>query len=246
MAVNPNEDTEWATALKRAGVLPGQEEQLEKDEKRAKLVQPLSFSDVQEPSTKTLEEKYKESISKGNIEQQINQLEENEDLDLEDNRLYEEYKRQRLKELNEQHKKSRYGSLIEIKASQYVDEVNKAPKDIWVIVHLYDDSSSISTKANGFLSQLSQKFPACKFIKIKSSECFPGFPPSNYPAFLIYQNDDLKQQIFGLTFFGGSEFTVDDLEWVFAQCGAIKTTLKENPIAERAMRVLRDLGFIPS
>lgn len=33
--------------------------------------------------------------------------------------------------------KSKFGSVGEISAQDYIEEVNKAGKDIWVVLHLY-------------------------------------------------------------------------------------------------------------
>lgn len=36
-------------------------------------------------------------------------------------------------------KLKRFGSVIEITASTYVEEVNQAGEDIWVVLHLYQE-----------------------------------------------------------------------------------------------------------
>lgn len=34
-------------------------------------------------------------------------------------------------------RKAKYGSVLEISAQDYVQEVNKAGEDVWVVLHLY-------------------------------------------------------------------------------------------------------------
>lgn len=57
--------------------------------------------------------------------------------DEEDERVMLEYRQKRIAEMRELASKSKYGSVTEISAQDYVQEVNKAGEDIWVILHLY-------------------------------------------------------------------------------------------------------------
>ena len=46
-------------------------------------------------------------------------------------------RQQRLAEIQKFQKASKFGDVREISAQDYVDEVNKAGKGIWVVLHLY-------------------------------------------------------------------------------------------------------------
>lgn len=68
-------------------------------------------------------------------EKTLDELDELEDE--EDERVLEEYRRKRIAEMKELASKSKYGEMREITAEDYVQEVNNAGEDVWVILHLY-------------------------------------------------------------------------------------------------------------
>jgi hypothetical protein len=65
----------------------------------------------------------------------LDELDELEDE--EDEKILLEYRRKRIAEIQQIANKSKYGSVIEISAQDYVEQVNKAGQDVWVILHLY-------------------------------------------------------------------------------------------------------------
>lgn len=75
-------------------------------------------------------------IAPNNLEgKTLDELDELEDE--EDEQVLEEYRQKRIAEMKELANKSKYGEVREISAEDYVQEVNKAGDDIWVILHLY-------------------------------------------------------------------------------------------------------------
>lgn len=68
-------------------------------------------------------------------EKTLDELDELEDE--EDERVLEEYRRKRIAEMKELASKSKYGEVREITAEDYIQEVNNAGEDVWVILHLY-------------------------------------------------------------------------------------------------------------
>lgn len=65
----------------------------------------------------------------------LDELDELEDE--EDERVLQEYRQKRIQEMKELANKSKYGEVQEISAADYVQEVNNAGEDVWVILHLY-------------------------------------------------------------------------------------------------------------
>lgn len=65
----------------------------------------------------------------------LDELDELEDE--EDERVLLEYRRKRIAEMKEIASKAKYGEVREISAEDYVQEVNNAGDDIWVVLHLY-------------------------------------------------------------------------------------------------------------
>lgn len=102
------EDTEWIDVLEKKGII--------------KKDKPL---DVEEAEKNEIEEKNK-----------FKDLDLDE-IDEEDERAFLEYRKQRLLEIEQQQSRPRFGSVTEISRQDWVDEVNKAGQDIWVVVHVY-------------------------------------------------------------------------------------------------------------
>jgi hypothetical protein len=62
-----------------------------------------------------------------------------DDPDLEDDEYFKEYRQKRLEELKEQASRPRFGFLKEISRPDFEVEVTRAPKDVIVVIHLYQD-----------------------------------------------------------------------------------------------------------
>lgn len=57
--------------------------------------------------------------------------------DSEDEAILLEYRNKRIAELKALSERMKYGTVGEISAQDYVNEVNKAGEGVWVILHLY-------------------------------------------------------------------------------------------------------------
>lgn len=68
--------------------------------------------------------------------------------DEEDELVLLKYRNQRIAELKALAEKAKYGEVVEISAVDYVEQVNKAGPDVFVVLHLYkqgyNDSTSIT------------------------------------------------------------------------------------------------------
>lgn len=60
-----------------------------------------------------------------------------DELNDEDEKAFESYRQQRLAHLKTEYDRKRFGSVMEITKQNYVDEVNNAGEDIWVVLHIY-------------------------------------------------------------------------------------------------------------
>lgn len=65
----------------------------------------------------------------------LDELDELEDE--EDEKVLLEYRRKRMAEIRELAGKTKFGDVREISAQDYVQEVNNAGEEIWVVLHLY-------------------------------------------------------------------------------------------------------------
>lgn len=130
--------------------------------------------------------------------------EQEENLDSDDDEVLKEYERKRLAELKEFASKPKYGQLRELKSQDYIQEVNKAPKDVFVVLFLYQDSVMDSRVMERILTAMAKKFVLIKFMKILSTDCIKGIQDSNVPAIIVYYNGELIRQFIPATvYFGG-------------------------------------------
>lgn len=219
---NPNEDTQWNDVLRSKGILPSKEKEAAIDEDT--LVQMVE---------QTVQEKV-EGGGKAYEDMTLDELDEMEDE--EDERILLQYRQQRMAEILQQQQKAKYGSVKEITAVDYVDEVNKAGEGVWVVLHLFKSGIPLCALLNQHLSQLAAKFPATKFLKSISTTCIPNYPDRNLPTIFMYYEGDMKGQIVGGIQFGGMNITVDELEWMLSEKGAVKTNLEEDPRKKRAVK----------
>ncbi|XP_048389254.1 phosducin-like protein 3 [Stegostoma tigrinum] len=227
---DPNADTEWNDILRKKGILPPKEDPTEAAEEE--LIQ------HQKPVVKTYED------------MTLEELEENEDeFNEEDERAIEMYRQQRLAEWKANQMKMMFGEILEISGTDYVQEVTKAGKDVWVILHLYKQGIPLCALVNQHLSELARMFPKTKFIKAISTTCIPNYPDRNLPTIFVYYDGEIKAQYVGPLVFGGMNLTKDELEWKLSDSGAIKTELEENPrrkIEDKLMSSIRTSAALNS
>ena len=123
----------------------------------------------------------------------------------------------------------RYGSVREITAVDYVQEVNKAGDDVFVVLHLYKQGIPLCALINEYLNRLAPKFPTTKFLKAISTTCIPNYPDKNLPTIFVYYEGQLKAQMVGPLEFRGMNLTADEFEYLIGKTGAVKTEIKDDP-----------------
>nr|CAD7392404.1 unnamed protein product [Timema cristinae] len=231
---DPNEDTQWNDILRSKGILPSKEKEVTENDIVNMLESTIETKQAQgkdvglssyilpesEVSTIVTGERALENLS-------LNELDELEDE--EDERILLEYRDRRIAEMRAAAIKARYGALEEISAEDYVREVNQAGDGVWVVLHLYKQGIPLCALINQHLSLLATKFPATKFIKSISSTCIPNYPDKNLPTVFLYYQGNLKKQWVGPHQFRGLSLSVDELEWMLGQAGAVQTQLEEDP-----------------
>ncbi|XP_053563612.1 phosducin-like protein 3 [Bombina bombina] len=220
---DPNADTEWNDILRRKGILPPKEKPNDEEEEEAQIIQ--------------------QSVVKTYEDMTLEELEENEDeFNEEDEHALELYRQQRLAQWQAMQLKNVFGEVLEISGQDYVQEVTKAGKDLWVILHLYKQGIPLCTLINQHLAALTRKFKDVKFIKAISTTCIPNYPDKNLPTIFVYLDGEIRAQFIGPLVFGGMNLTQDELEWKLAESGALKTDLEENPrpqIQDKLMSSIR-------
>jgi hypothetical protein len=162
--------------------------------------------------------------------------------DSEDEGVLQEYRNKRIAEMKALASKARYGSVREITGEEYINEVNKAGDDVWVVLHLYARGVPFCSLLNQFISELAMKYPTVKFLKSIAQTCIPNFPDKNLPAIFIYHNGQIKKQFLGAIDLRGPKCTRDELEYLLGKVGAVNTDITEDPRPQVQDVLFRDLN----
>lgn len=62
-----------------------------------------------------------------------------DDLDFDEDDFMKEYRQKRLEQMAEQNKRPFFGSVFEINKPQWEEHITNAPKDVSVVIHLYQE-----------------------------------------------------------------------------------------------------------
>jgi thioredoxin-like negative regulator of GroEL len=90
--------------------------------------------------------------------------------ELNDERMLEQYRQQRLDQLRQERLMNRFGDLHEIKKADWISEVTEGSKSAPVVVHLYSDAKAECELLNEILEHVARKFKYVKFLKIRSTQ----------------------------------------------------------------------------
>lgn len=137
------------------------------------------------------------------------ELEEMDDDECKDDRYLEEYRQKRINELQKAALRPRFGSVEEIRGSEFISQVSQAGPEIWVICHLYKEGNPGCGIINKALEQLAKRYPSTKVLKCVSTDCIPNYPDKNLPTLLLYHEGICKQHIIGLAALGGQNVTAE-------------------------------------
>jgi len=226
---NPDEDTEWNDVLRQKGIIP-QKKTVEKEVTEEQIVS-------------MLEGTIQERTGAGKVELDKLTLDELDELeDDEEERVLAEYKSKRLLELKSHLARSKFGSVLEISAQDYVAQVNKAGEGVWVVLHLYKQGIPLCSLINQHLSLLSAKFPTTKFIKSISTVCIPNYPDQNLPTLFVYFEGVMKDQFVGPIVLRGMKLTVEELEFMLGRAGAVPSSIKKDPRPKVEDKMMASLG----
>lgn len=198
-------ETEWTQVQRKHGNLPDLPE-----EKKEEVYQP------------TQEELTHKQLSGKTLDQ----LDEFEDEF--DEEILLQYKSERLKQIQQNSTATKYGKVREINATEWKSEVTN-DKGHFICIHLYASGSLACDTVDDIMLNLSKKFSAIKFLRIKGSNAIRNFPEKNCPTILVYKDGELVTQ-FGSF---GATTTADKVEWEMSKQGILQTTLKEDPVKKK-------------
>ncbi|ODV95941.1 hypothetical protein PACTADRAFT_66948 [Pachysolen tannophilus NRRL Y-2460] len=199
--VDPNEDTEWNDILRSHGIIPEK---------------PKDPTDEIEEALSEAVAKQHENRLEGKTLDELDALEDEEDED-----FLNSYKQKRLQQIRELASKSKFGSVLPISKPEYTKEVAESSKSNYVFLHMTLQSNLQSRKLSALMISLASKFPEIKFVEIPANRAVENYPDSNCPTILIYHKGDVVKQYITLTELGGNSTTLNDLEKVLVDVGAV-------------------------
>ncbi|KIR26674.1 GTPase inhibitor [Cryptococcus deuterogattii 99/473] len=225
--VNPDEDTEFNDALRRHGILPP------KPPSRSPSpdIPRISHTDAVRAVAATADA------------DQLVTLIEGDNLDSDDERMFEEYKRKRLHEMKKEEKKGRYGSMEPLAREDFVREVTEGSKvdpNGEQTEDQVDSSHSVplSQHLRPLLNQAAAAHPSTKFLSIPAGLCIPNYPDKNVPTLLIYRNGEMVGNVVAGMGLKGMKTTVRDLEGLLLYFKAVEkpsaALLRSNGANERS------------
>ncbi|KAL2314917.1 Phosducin-like protein C2A9.09 [Schizosaccharomyces pombe] len=200
--MNPDEDTEWNDILRSKGILPEKEPDVD-DVLDDALVDAKQLAHENRLENKDLDE--------------LAELE-----DEEDDEFLQMYRNKRMQEWKDQMSKAKFGSVYPISKPEYTAEVTDASKEVFVVVHMFQDSLPACKLLAAILERLAPMYPQIKFVKIPGKQAVENYPEAMMPTLLIYGHGDLQQQILTLATLGGMNTSVVDVAEALVRAGALK------------------------
>ncbi|KAK2779803.1 hypothetical protein FQN53_001288 [Emmonsiellopsis sp. PD_33] len=201
---DPNADTEWNDILRKHGVIP------EKPPSPTPIIQEAILEAQRREHENRLE-------NKG-----LDELDALEDEEAEE--FLEIYRKQRVEELSRLQKTSIHNQVYPLQKPDYAKDVTEASSKYFVLVNLTSSKSNNieSQLLTELWRQLAMKYGDIKFCEIRADMCIEGYPDRNTPTILAYKDGDIKRQIVTLKELRGVKTSIEDLEKVLIDLGAIQ------------------------
>eukprot|EP01084_Bolivina_argentea_P012898 24158_1 len=135
-------------------------------------------------------------------------LDDDDDIDEE---ALKQYKIQKMKILQEN--RPRFGNTMEVTAWTFEKEVDHAPKNVWVVIHVYQDYLERCARMNFAIGQIAKSYPHIKFMRARSDRLgLDNYPEIGLPTFIIFKNGQQLQNHIAVHELVGNPFDVKDVE----------------------------------
>ncbi|KAG9085774.1 hypothetical protein FRC06_003456 [Ceratobasidium sp. 370] len=155
---NPNEDTEWNDILRAQGILPPR---------------PKTPPTPSPPGSPTISEKLQDASDAA-----LEEL-EGDAPDSDTERVVQEYRRRRMRELSKADEEGKEGSG------------SGQP----VVCYLYKDGNAACTRLTGHLKTLAARYPSTKIVSIIRNKCIENYPDRHLPTLFFYRNGNPVSQV---------------------------------------------------
>merc|ERR1712154_481286 len=108
----------------------------------------------------------------------------------------------------------RYGNTMEMTAWTFQKEGDEAPKNVFVVIHVYQDYVERCARMNYAIAQVAKSYPHIKFLRARSDRLgLNDYPEIGLPTFIVFKNgEQLQNHIAVHEQLGKSPFDVKDVE----------------------------------
>merc|ERR1712173_327390 len=106
------------------------------------------------------------------------------------------------------------GNTMELTAWTFQKEVDGAPKNVWIVIHVYQDYMERCARMNYAIAQVAKSYPNIKFLRARSDRLgLDDYPEIGLPTFIVFKNgQQLQNRIAVHEQLGKSPFDVKDVE----------------------------------
>lgn len=199
------------------------EQSHEQKREMEQLVKRLSMtckSHNDEEKDKQKQKELEEKINGKMTMQEYNMLNKEDDED-----FLEQYRKQRIEEMKQQLCHAQvYKQVFDIRSGEeFLDTVDKEPKNTVVIVLIYEDDIPGAEAASGSVICLASEYPGVKFCRVKCSLLGTSskFTQNALPALLVYKSGELVGNFVRMTDQLGDDFFAVDLEAFLHECSLL-------------------------
>lgn len=199
------------------------EQSHEQKREMEQLVKRLSMtckSHNDEEKEKQKQKELEEKINGKMTMQEYNMLNKEDDED-----FLEQYRKQRIEEMKQQLCHAQvYKQVFDIRSGEeFLDTVDKEPKNTVVIVLIYEDDIPGAEAASGSVICLASEYPGVKFCRVKCSLLGTSskFTQNALPALLVYKSGELVGNFVRMTDQLGDDFFAVDLEAFLHECSLL-------------------------
>uniref|UniRef100_A0A7S3GW90 Phosducin domain-containing protein n=1 Tax=Spumella elongata TaxID=89044 RepID=A0A7S3GW90_9STRA len=156
----------------------------------------------------------------------INDIDSDDLEDDEDDAFMREFRAKRLQELrgassssagaNYTEQTSMFGSVKEVRAEDFVQEVEGEKRNVVVVVHLYEPSVQTCIRLNVLLDEIAASQPTIKFLRMQASSNEIVVDRVALPILTVYRGGETIETLAGIAADFGQYFTKADIEWLLS------------------------------
>ena len=115
-----------------------------------------------------------------------------------------------------------FGQVREVERQEFLHEVDGVPKNVYVVVHIYEPYIHACQVMNRSLELIAQKFTQVKILRMRSIHMGDDYDHVALPTLMIYCNKELVACSTRITDDLGETFTKADVESLLAENGVIE------------------------